>query len=589
MSFTPTSEQQQAIELAKQGRSIAIKALAGTGKTATLVKISDALAPQIVQFIAFNSDIVRDATPRFGSNARCNTAHQLAHRATPRELTGKLNRGKRQPSWDIADAIGLREGINVINWEGNRKQLSRGFLAGLVMRSVEKWCQSADPEPTYQHVPAIVGLDSAREKGKRGSGLKKGAAWQEVAQQLVPYIKRAWQDLNSPHGSLRYDHCHYLKRWQLSDPKIAADVILWDEAQDASPVMMDIISKQTHAQVIWVGDDNQEIYAWAGAVNAMEKIESDNVTYLTKSFRFGQAVADEANRVLAMLGVEQKVVGFEKVDSTVGEIEQADAILCRSNARVVQNLFAELDAGRRPAIVGGGKEIKSFCRAAEKLMNNKRVEHPELAMFENWDEVQDYVEQDAQGGDLALMVKIIDEFGVARILELLDSVVDARDKHVQYGRDYDVAVSTAHKSKGREWNRVKLADDFPAEIEKASAEELRLLYVAVTRAKLALDITAVALLSEGAAVVERLDRAIEEIMDRTETQPEPVKPEPVAEFPVDTLAQGRAGETAAAELDEVTPIVEAARALVAANDRDFEKCFAALEAAVKASEKAAAA
>lgn len=42
------------------------------------------------------------------------------------------------------------------------------------------------------------------------------------------------------------------------------------------------------------------------------------------------------------------------------------------------------------------------------------------------------------------------------------------------------------QAKGREWGSVQLADDFPDHLDE---EELRLLYVACTRAKLELDLT----------------------------------------------------------------------------------------------------
>ena len=55
-----------------------------------------------------------------------------------------------------------------------------------------------------------------------------------------------------------------------------------------------------------------------------------------------------------------------------------------------------------------------------------------------------------------------------------------------------MVISTAHKSKGREWDRVRIAADFkaPEEGKTPSRAELMLLYVAVTRAKVALDRTA---------------------------------------------------------------------------------------------------
>lgn len=52
----------------------------------------------------------------------------------------------------------------------------------------------------------------------------------------------------------------------------------------------------------------------------------------------------------------------------------------------------------------------------------------------------------------------------------------------------DVVISTAHKSKGREWQSVQLAGDFPDEAAGSDAE-LRLLYVAATRGRLELDVS----------------------------------------------------------------------------------------------------
>jgi hypothetical protein len=254
-----------------------------------------------------------------------------------------------------------------------------------------------------------------------------------------------------------------------------------------------------------------------------------------------------------MLDADLRVVGHDPIPSMVGEVADADAILCRTNAEVLRNLFAELEAGRRVAIVGGSDEIKSFARAAERLQNGQRVEHVELACFDSWDEVQDYVRTDANGSDLALMVKLIDEFGTPYILETLDRVLDTR-KGAKHGRDYDVAVSTAHKAKGREWDRVRLASDFPE--EPKGAEELRLLYVAVTRAKLALDIAAVALLSvEGMAEAVRVNPPT--------TAPAPASEAPAAsEAPSPGIADLFAREAElVAELEAVRSRIATARAL----------------------------
>jgi superfamily I DNA/RNA helicase len=54
-------------------------------------------------------------------------------------------------------------------------------------------------------------------------------------------------------------------------------------------------------------------------------------------------------------------------------------------------------------------------------------------------------------------------------------------------------ISTVHRSKGLEWKRVKVTNDFRFKFENGRLtlddDELRLLYVAVTRARHVLDIS----------------------------------------------------------------------------------------------------
>ena len=73
------------------------------------------------------------------------------------------------------------------------------------------------------------------------------------------------------------------------------------------------------------------------------------------------------------------------------------------------------------------------------------------------------------------------------------------NKAIADERGADVILSTAHKAKGREWRSVQIAGDFrePKEDDDGQQREvpraeMMLSYVAVTRAKLALDPAGVA-------------------------------------------------------------------------------------------------
>lgn len=475
--FAPTSEQADAKALYLTGASMVIQAGAGTGKTSTLKMLAEATPEKSVQYVAFNRAIVDEAAAKFPANVKANTAHSLAFRAVGVKYQHRLNVA-RQTSDQIARTLGVNPIVVPVGNE--RKTLAAGFLAGRVMAAVGRFCQTADLTIERRHFPYIDGIDLPGDDGKRTF-----ANNDEVAAALLPVARRAWADLTAVDGSLRFAHDHYLKMWQLDSPRINADVILFDEAQDANPVMAAIVAAQTHAQVVYVGDSQQAIYEFTGAVNTLDALDADHRVFLTQSFRFGEAIADQANAVLAMIeGAELRLVGTPTINSTIGVGTSDDAILCRTNAAAVEQVLTLQDAGRRPHLVGGGAEVVAFAKAARDLMNGAPTSHPELACFGTWGEVQFYVENDAQGGDLKLLAGLVDKFTVDTILTALDNMPTEAAA--------DVIVSTAHKAKGREWETVRLAADFPTEADKINDAELRLIYVAVTRARQRLDMTAIA-------------------------------------------------------------------------------------------------
>lgn len=479
--FAPTDEQRRALDLYRTGASMVIEAGAGTGKTSTLRLLAEATPEKRIQYVAFNRAIVDEAKAKFPANVTANTAHSLAFRAVGSKYADRLN-SSRMTSDQIAAALRVDPVVVVVG--GESRTLSASFLASRVMAAVGRFCQTADVEIERRHFPYIEGIDLPDADGRRTF-----ANNDDVAARLLPFARAAWADLQKVDGSLRFSHDHYLKMWQLSEPRIAADVILFDEAQDANPVMAAIVAAQTHAQVVYVGDSQQAIYEFTGAVNTLATLDTDHRVFLTQSFRFGEAIAEQANRVLAMIdGAELRLVGTPSIASTLGIGERDDAILCRTNATAVEQVLLLQDAGRRPHLVGGGAEVVAFAKAARDLQNGAPTSHPELACFDTWGAVQFYVENDAQGSDLKLLVGLVDDFGVSTILQALDSMPTEAAA--------DVIVSTAHKSKGREWDSVRLAGDFPVEPERLSDGELRLVYVAVTRARVRLDASAIAELFE---------------------------------------------------------------------------------------------
>jgi hypothetical protein len=487
MGHPPTPEQQHAIDLAVTGDSLVIEALAGTGKTSTLEMVADAMPRKNVQYVAFNKAIVAEAQGRMPGNVSCNTAHSLAMRAVGRKFSGRLNSGGRMRGDQIARELRIQPFVCEVL--GTRKILAAGFLGSLVLRAIDQFCMTADPHPTGEHVPIPPGLDEPRvietPDGPKMQNVR-GPNYRLLQRELQPALTAAWADLSRTVGKLPFKHGHYLKIYQLSKPDIYADVILYDEAQDANPCMLDIINCQQGSQLIYVGDTYQQIYSWNGAVNALASAVPDAPrSHLTESFRFGEGVALYANKALEWLGASIELKG-RGPESFVGPLtdELTDAILFRTNAKAVGTALRLLKDGRKPALVGGADDVVRFARAADELKEGGRTSHPELVCFSSWGEVQDYVGFDPNGSELRMLVDLIDEYGTDVIIAGLEQTVDEKRA--------DVVLSTAHKAKGREWDRVKLAGDFPDPKERAMADEdVRLLYVSATRAKRMLDPTQV--------------------------------------------------------------------------------------------------
>lgn len=482
MSHPPTPEQQAAIEAFSTGDDLVIQAGAGTGKTSTLRMLAETTPRRRGLYVAFNRAIANDAKRSFPRNVEASTAHSLAYRAVGHQYRERLN-SPRVPARIAAQILGI---VGPMQLGEDVPILAPQQTARIVMSTVARFARSADQEPHAGHLPLVTRFDTPPQR-------------RALAGAILPLARRAWADLTAPRGRLKFAHDHYLKIWQLSRPVLPAEFVLFDEAQDADPVIMSIIGNQPSAQRIVVGDSAQAIYEWRGAIDALSKFTGKRLT-LSKSFRFGPAVAAEANRWLNELAAPLRLEGHDPIPSRiVDQLGEPDAILCRSNAGAMTQVMTQLARGRRVALVGGGKDIRDLAAAAIALKAGAPCDHPELFAFRTWGEVQDYVQMDESGSDLRTMVKLIDDYGPDALISAIDRLVDepsdSGNKPMALTTQApDVVVSTAHKAKGREWPAVLIGEDFfpPKKDEDGNPGdpepgELRLAYVAVTRARLVLD------------------------------------------------------------------------------------------------------
>jgi hypothetical protein len=561
-TFAPTPQQRAAEDALRRREDVLIAAGAGAGKTSTLVHLARVCRELGLYgaYICFNGSTAQEARGRFPSNFTCGTAHSFATQASRvnggrpfwhHRLRSKQNKRGFQNARVVADILGITDDLEVAG-----EHLEPTEVATLAVRTVQAFCGTADESMTAEHVP----LPDYLEENVRGP----------LAAALLPHAQRAWRDMElrdglagREHGTpasadscLNVDHAFYLKRWQLSGLPIMvkgpggveqpADVVFFDECQDASPVMAAIFERmrtQYGKQLVLVGDQCQAINGFAGAIDIMPRFAYATRVELTKSFRFGPAVADEANVWLSLLDADLRITGHDPVESVVaplGPDEVPDAILCRTSAGAMRAVLEQHAAERKVHLVGDGDDIKRLAQAAIDLDEKGWTGHPDLrGKFRSWQQVVDYCESGELGSeDLETGVRLIKDFTPEGVIEAIEKLVSANAA--------EVTVSTAHVSKGLEWDVVKIGDDFRGpKLDKNGVEvlperdELMLAYVAVTRAKLRLDVGS---LSWGRAYAgaPAPRPAPEPVRERVELPAAAPAPEPEGAAPATGVGRGAA-------------------------------------------------
>lgn len=460
------------IEAALRVGDLKVKAFAGAGKTSTLQLVAEHLSERRGLYLAFNRDIASSAARRFPPHVGARTMHSLAWASVSPSLRSRVNL-QGEPPHELAARYGLGP-LEVRTVTGRAVEIAPFEIGRLIADGLDRFCRSADTQPAAQHIVVDEKIDEAVAA--------------QLRMFLLPYVVRLWEEGATARGVSAISPDVLLKLWALTEPRIEADFILFDEAQDSDGVMLSVLGRQRHAQIIYVGDPYQQIYEWRGAVNAMAQIDAPECA-LTESFRFGATFAALASRLLALLGEGTPIRGQDAIGSIMVEdaalAPPVDAILCRKNVTAIWQFAAGLEAGHRPAIRMSPAEILAYADGADRLLAGQRAFRPAaFSLFETWSDAQAFA-RSAFGQDLQPVVRIVDELGTGYLRALA--------QHATTEGAADYVISTVHRAKGLEWKRVRVANDFRLRGADGSPmpdeDELRLLYVAVTRAQHVLDIS----------------------------------------------------------------------------------------------------
>ena len=469
-----TTEQQNVIDAVKDHDRILVNALAGTGKTTTLVEIAKVYKGKKILILAFNRLAAEEIRNRIKWQDTQGIDVYTFHSLASTEL------GIRPKDGLLRDFV---------------YQTGTEFKEA-VYTAIRRFCESDldIEELTPEKLRELVYF----RKDDSLAVIVEEQQQDDISEfysKLTYEVKRIYREAIKDCLS---DHDLYLKYFAEAGSLKDYDIVLVDEAQDLNPVQHKICSKAK--KIVYIGDRNQTIYSWRGAVD-LDEIERDIELYLTVAFRFSSpAIVDKANAILELLKSSKKIQQAAQPKPPNGE----RAVITRTNVQLVEE-------ARRLGSVRFKKPVEELLKPfkwaqgfldlyfrsyttlsipfwikklAENLKRHKKGNFVEVLAFYNL----------SLASTVNFMIK--NHLTVRNIRKILETA-QTKDKKAPI-------VATVHSVKGLEYEEVRLTTDFYnlsdlkndlktkevddlTEIRKVR-EELNLVYVATTRAMKKLEV-----------------------------------------------------------------------------------------------------
>jgi len=511
----PSVQQQALLSWITDGQGSAnLVARAGCGKTSTLMLAADVLAPNAAlnprgAFVgAYNKPIADEIKAKLQAKGiawnrvTSGTMHSAGYAAwrkvaadaaiDPKKIDKLFD--ERFPAHDEND-----DEINVV------ERALRSFVLKAVslakQRAFGVLCQIEDLAKWFELVDHFA-LEEELEEG------------QDVGYAVDLAVRLYKVSLNCCRETIDYDDM-ILAPLYFKARFWGQSWVLLDEAQDTNPARRALALKMLApgGRLIAVGDDRQAIYGFTGAdADSMDLVKTalNSIELpLNRTYRCAKSIVRLANTwvpdLQAAADAPEGVVRSVRLKNRGEEVgptffdeklTDADAVLCRKSAPLVELAYALLRV-RVPCRVEGrdiGLGFLALVRRFKVVKLDTLLTKLDAYLVR---ETQKWLakEKEQKAADVADQVETIKvivggllEKGKTDVKDLTDAVeqmfTDKKDDPRKV-----LTLSTVHKSKGREWERVFILGRnayMPskwARKEWQHKQEENLMYVAVTRAK----------------------------------------------------------------------------------------------------------
>lgn len=444
--------------------SLIIEAVAGSGKTTTLVEAARRTKACRGLSLAFNKRVQEELAKKLPHHFKALTLNALGHQAWCAHI------GMRRPKLDKGKIFNICKDINI-------------------------------PSDSYSHVMALVNM-------ARNTGIipqSEGDTYElwslladdydlEISRELVTYSREVLiQSITqSKDGIIDFIDQIYMPTC-FGAQFATFDIVMVDEAQDLSALQHDMLEKLLHpkSRLIAVGDTRQAIYGFRGALNnSMSELQSRfslRELPLTISYRCPQAVVAEARQVVSHIeshpdAPHGQVSRMKPVH--LSDFPQGSAVLCRNNAPLVSLAWKFIRAEIPVTFLGRdlGKNLTSLVKTLAKSPTSLDVVESNLQKWVKR-QVAKYPRREAMIHDRADTLRALFP-GCDSSRDILQKI-EAIFSQSSSGR---VTLASIHTSKGFEWPTVFFLNEWLIPSQYASLDwqleqEDNLRYVAITRAQ----------------------------------------------------------------------------------------------------------
>lgn len=486
MQHVPSPQQAAVYDWVKAGTgSAVIKAVAGSGKTTTLIEALSLMSGTVF-FGAYNKKIAEEIAVRAVARQglEISTMHAAGFRAwrsSARAVTVDAKKCK------AIFAAACQRFPSYAPFE--TPVLALVSLAKQAAFDVVKPAELVDWERLIEHF-SIDALEADELVIKLAKKVLSASIEQDS--QVIDFDDMIYSPL-----------IHNSKVWQ-------HDWVLLDEAQDtnASRRLLALKLLKPNGRMVAVGDEHQAIYGFTGAdSDALDLIKAATKAIdlpLTVTYRCPLAVVQEARKYVKHIEAHETAPHgtVTRLDVAIDKIAKVgDVVLCRFNAPLVKQAYAFIAAGTAARVEGReiGEGLKKLVtRWKPKTLSNlldhlDKYEEQEVAKALAKDQPQKANSIEDTTGCLRVIIERVRAAGLTgEPAKLVAAEVDKI-----FGEDAKltphILLSTIHKSKGREWNRVLWLQTRPSPYAKLpwmQQQEINLCYVAVTRAKVELILVA---------------------------------------------------------------------------------------------------